>query len=61
MLENKTSIDSKNIYNEGIKDNNRPDVVLLQLPLWGPFYPPLSLGLLKSYKKKKSTNNLPIN
>ena len=49
MLENKTSIDSKNIYNDKARDNDRPDVVLLQLPLWGPFYPPLSLGLLKSY------------
>ena len=37
------------MYNEGIKDNDRPDVVLLQLPLWGPFYPSLALGLLKSH------------
>ena len=39
---------NNNKYNESIKDNNRPDIVLLQLPLWGMFHPPLALGLLKS-------------
>ena len=42
---------NNNKYNESIKDNNRPDIVLLQLPLWGMFHPPLALGLLKSSLK----------
>ncbi len=31
------------------KNNEHYDVVLLQLPLWGAYHPPLSHGLLKSY------------
>ena len=51
MLENKANINSNNMYNGNIKDNDRCDVVLLQLPMWGPYHPPLALGLLKSSLK----------
>ena len=53
MLENiekeKISKFKDNIYNKVIDNNGHYDVVLLQLPLWGPFYPSLAQGLLKSY------------
>ena len=38
-----------NTYKESITKDSRTDVVLIQLPLWGQFHPPLALGLLKSY------------
>ena len=46
MLENRT-----NIYNNKLVNGNNEqyDVVLLQLPLWGAYHPPLAHGLLKSY------------
>ena len=49
MLENnKSNITS--IYDAvNVNDNNHYDVVLLQLPLWGAYHPPLAHGLLKSY------------
>ena len=53
MLENiekeKISKFKNNIYNKAIDNNDHYDVVLLQLPLWGMFHPPLALGLLKSH------------
>jgi len=49
MLEKRTNIYTNNIYNEKNRDNKQYDVVLLQLPLWGPYHPPLAHGLLKSY------------
>ena len=53
MLENiekeKISKFKNNIYNKVIDNNDHYDVVLLQLPLWGAFHPPLAHGLLKSY------------
>tara|TARA_Y100000590_G_C15709721_1_gene1009872 strand:- start:117 stop:2576 length:2460 start_codon:yes stop_codon:yes gene_type:complete len=48
MLE-KNINNQNNIKIGSIKDNERADVVLMQLPLWGMFHPPLALGLLKSY------------
>ena len=53
MLENiekeKISKFKDSIYNKVIDNNGHYDVVLLQLPMWGPFYPSLAQGLLKSY------------
>ena len=45
----KNSNFKNNTYNKVIDNRGRYDVVLIQLPLWGPFHPPLALGLLKSY------------
>jgi len=39
----------KNIYNKVDDNKDHYDVVLLQLPLWGAYHPPLAHGLLKSY------------
>ena len=49
MLENKSNIQGSNINIGSIKDEEHCDVVLMQLPLWGMFHPPLALGLLKSH------------
>ena len=49
MLENRINMYNNNVYSKKIKNNEQYDVVLLQLPLWGPYHPPLAHGLLKSY------------
>lgn len=49
MLENRINVYNNNVYNKKTENNGQYDVVLLQLPLWGPFHPPLAHGLLKSY------------
>ena len=53
MLKNiekeKISKFENNIYNKVSDNNDHYDVVLLQLPLWGPDHPPLAHGLLKSW------------
>ena len=49
MLENKLKNYPDNVYNDKARDTEQYDVVLLQLPLWGPYHPPLAHGLLKSY------------
>jgi len=53
MLENtekeKISKFKNNIYNKVTDNTDHYDVVLLQLPLWGPDHPPLAHGLLKSW------------
>jgi len=48
MLQNKPN-EEITLYNQSDTSYKQADVVLIQLPLWGPFHPPLALGLLKSY------------
>jgi len=45
----KNSNFKNNTYNKVIDNEDHYDVVLLQLPLWGAYHPPLAHGLLKSY------------
>jgi len=49
MQENTVKNYPDNVYNDKARDAEQYDVVLLQLPLWGPYHPPLAHGLLKSY------------
>ena len=48
MIQNKSK--EEIVVNNQINvSNKQTDVVLMQLPLWGMFHPPLALGLLKSH------------
>ena len=48
MLQNKSKEENV-VYNQINVSNKQTDVVLMQLPLWGMFHPPLALGILKSH------------
>ena len=48
-LRDGANVFNNNIYNKKQTNNGQHDVILIQLPLWGAFHPPLAHGLLKSW------------